>query len=78
MIYGSPDRERPDHDDEPARVTSDDESEPASDDTPDASESILSRIISGARTFSEIVAPFTGLAASIVHLITAYQFVKKL
>lgn len=36
--------------------------------------SALTRLIEGARTVSEILAPFTAFASSIVHLITAYKF----
>jgi hypothetical protein len=76
MIIGSPNRERPDQDDEPARVTSDDDGDDApSDDATE--ESFGQRLLDAARTLSEVIAPFTGLLTSIVHAITAYQFLRK-
>lgn len=77
MILGSPTGERPDHDDEPAHVTSDDTSDETQQDNA-ANPSAVDRLVASARTVSEILAPFTGLAASIVHLMTTYQFLKKI
>ncbi len=72
MFIGSPTPERPDHDDEPARAASDDE------DDRDDSDGLVNRVATTAKKISEIIAPFTGLAASIVHLISIHQAIKKL
>lgn len=70
MILGSPGQNETPSDPSVAESPSDE----TGGNTDESDSSALSRLLDGARTLSDILAPFTAFASSIVHLITAYKF----
>ncbi|WP_115863375.1 hypothetical protein [Halorussus litoreus] len=71
MFTGKPkiDGEQPSVTDSGGETPDSPESDGGNNDT-----STISGLIATARTLSEIVSPFAGLATAIVHAITAYKF----
>lgn len=79
MFFGTPNEreERPDHDGQP-HVTSDDDEQASEDDDAAEEASTVQRLVAGARTLSDLLKPFTGLIASIVHLLTIHKALNSL